>query len=144
MGGACQAMADGKTKTEPYTSHVTWNPPYTCPFRLPAVCERTFPASCISQPVENLTSSHCWEPCQAEPHNCTMQSTITNFIPMHKKLFSWQNWTCNDQNRVPWVSNSKWENKSYVGINNIQSKAMSTFLLNWIWTSRSKSLEGLI
>ena len=56
MGGTCQAMAVNKTKTEPCTSHMTWNPLYTCTRGLPAMCEKKFSALFVPQPMENHTS----------------------------------------------------------------------------------------
>ena len=55
---ACQAMADGKTNTETYISHVTWNPPHmcTCTQTPSRVWEKCFPfLSFLSQQKTTLT-----------------------------------------------------------------------------------------
>ena len=52
VGGACQVMADGKTKTEPYTSHMT---PYTC---TQAMCQKNVFHFIVPQPAENRTSQN--------------------------------------------------------------------------------------
>ena len=51
LDGARQALADGKTKTEPCASHMTWNAPHL--YSDSQLCNRnTFPTSFIPQPVE--------------------------------------------------------------------------------------------
>lgn len=61
MGGAYQAMADGQTKTKPYTSRMTSNPPppphspaYLYSDSQPCV-RKTFSASIVPQSAENPT-----------------------------------------------------------------------------------------
>ena len=57
--GACQAMADGKTKTETYASHVTWYPPaHQYPDSQPCAI-KTFSASYVLQPAKKHT--HIYE-----------------------------------------------------------------------------------
>lgn len=53
-------MVEGKTKTEPSTSHMTWNPTHTCTQTPSHVWKKkTFSASFVPRPAENHTYSLC-------------------------------------------------------------------------------------
>jgi len=93
VGGACQAMADGKTKTETCTSQETRTPPpRTIVLRLPGVCE------CFT-----LVSFVCrWKttPLTHEVRKCTTQRA-QNMLPFTQKRVEQ-----NTRNQVCWRKHS--------------------------------------